>query len=765
MASIRQPQVVLVGRRMEHNENLGLGYLGAALSAAGIAHRTHYLSYGGDLPGIGRAILDARPAVVGMSFADGGSSFLPLGLGQWLRAHGYDGHITCGGQFATLAREWLLGRYSWIDSVVRFAGEVPLVALVQRVALGEGVDGVPGVTTRAGDGRPSDVLDPTPMRLVPERDELPETLGHASAHIAASRGCAGRCHYCGPAALQTLERAEGRRAGTATADLDSAGVGRIRRRDIDALADEMADLWHERDVRYFYFVDEHLLPYREPEALEYLREWRHALGKRRVGAFGMGAMLRIDRISEPMIRAFSDLGLVRCFVGLELGDEAEGRRFGRSAPGAREIDLIGAFARHGVATVSNYMLVHPYSTPDTIAGGIDLLERLPEGVFEANRMQVYHGTRLHERLLTEGRLIGNPLRYGYVYDDPAIERFAEIFSRLRAEAFWSYSVAYRTHDAHLALSLAHRIMPRRIPAELDKRLANTRRRVNALYVEAYRRALALALEGGGFVESGLLVGEMAERARALEPDLEAIEQQLLAMPPKRSRVYAPVRAAAAGIITFSLMGSPACDCGTSHTATRDGAVVDTGARRDARTPDARTPRDAAACTPADVAAARDEVVRIAGDASACFSGSVTLPTGVGTPVATFSATSFSPAGSYVTPCYDSATNPALIAAMEDAVESAIAADAPACIDGMSVPVPGGTQADMDRLSGAIACSHLGIPWGERIQIVLDASGAVRSVTSSSPMSEYAACIRDSLAGLIFPCLASFEVCPEFAIAE
>ena len=44
-------------------------------------------------------------------------------------------------------------------------------------------------------------------------------------------------------------------------------------------------------------------------------------------------------------------------------------------------------------------------------------------------MQVYHGTRLLDRLAEEGRLMGNPIRYGYSFDDVRVERFAEESSR------------------------------------------------------------------------------------------------------------------------------------------------------------------------------------------------------------------------------------------------------------------------------------------------------------------------------------------------
>ena len=126
-------RVALVGRRLEHNENLGLAYLRAALRTAGVLVTTHYVNDTAEMASAIGGILAARPDVVGLSLADGGSATLPLAVGEAITQGGYRGHITAGGQFATLAREWLLSRYEWLDSVVRFAGERPIVEITSRV--------------------------------------------------------------------------------------------------------------------------------------------------------------------------------------------------------------------------------------------------------------------------------------------------------------------------------------------------------------------------------------------------------------------------------------------------------------------------------------------------------------------------------------------------------------------------------------------------------------------------------------------------------
>lgn len=124
---------------------------------------------------------------------------------------------------------------------MRFAGEAPLRDLVVALREGRNLGAVPGLTTRAGDGPPAPVTSALPLRIRPLRGERPELLGHGVAHLQATRGCVGRCAYCGPAALQALEVAEGERAGAKAATLRRLGVGGVRRRPV-------ADLCAESDA-------------------------------------------------------------------------------------------------------------------------------------------------------------------------------------------------------------------------------------------------------------------------------------------------------------------------------------------------------------------------------------------------------------------------------------------------------------------------------------------------------------------------------------
>ena len=745
--------VALVGRRCDDNSNLGLDYLRGAAGAAGLRAAVLPLNRWQDLEPVARQVVRSAVGLVGLSLADGGSAYLPLALGDLLRRRGYVGHITCGGQFATLARRWLLSRYGWLDSVVRFAGEVPLVALARRLGRGQGVDALPGLTTRQGDGLPAPLDHHAPLSTMPQRDEqLPRVLGHAAAHVAASRGCPGRCAYCGPAALAHQEQRE-RRATPGCAE-----PGGVRRRGLDHLCDELATLWHQRDVRYVYFVDEHLLPWDHDQALDFVRALGRGLRRRKVGRLGLGAMLRCDRLSPELLDALADVGLVRVFLGLEFATEQEARSYGRRARRDRLPGLLSTLRRRGVATVSNLMLVHPDSSCGSVRAGLAFLGRLPADqlAFEVNDMRAYHGTRLQQRLQRQGRLTGNPLRHGYTFDDQRVARFAEIFARLRAEAFADYSVALRSHDAHLALALARRLHPGARLAPLQLRLGRASQQIQRLYLTALGAGLELAEAGLDVHQVQRLVHEAALGARALVGQLDSIQRDLPAATRAPRRAFSPMRAAAAGALQFVMAGALACSP----------PVLDQGARPRARTAVMQTrtvvqgdhpPR---ACTPAIVTTQKKAVRRRVRKARRCFDGSIDL-------------TAAPPrvhvrAGFQLRLCADPAMQK-LLKAKVAAVRKVVEAVPHDCLRSSHVVIAGGDGADRKRMRRAVDKTCKGAwhqLWG--VKVVLDRKGRVKDVLRQAgrkPRPAAVRCIRRALRGLRFPCLAGYRICTEHVIVE
>jgi anaerobic magnesium-protoporphyrin IX monomethyl ester cyclase len=778
--------VTLVGRRLEHNDHLGIGYLEAALAGAAIRSSRHVLNDVDDVLPIARSICRQPPDVVGLSLQDGGSAVLPLALGELLRRLGYPGHITAGGPFATLARTWLLGRYAWLDSVVRFAGEAPLLALVRALARGESVACVPGLSTRAGDGPPADVLSPLPTALVPVRHDGMRMLGRKVAHVCATRGCAGRCSYCGPAALQDAEVEEGLRAGHSRQHLASFGVGGIRRRRVADLADELAGLARSGHG-YVYFVDEHVLPYREADALAWLADLQSRLKAAKVPALAFGCMLRAERVTQAVARRFCEVGLTRCFLGIEFPSAEQGRWFRRRCQPEHALSILQQMDEAGVASASNLMLVHPNSTAASIEEGLRFLDRIEHGLFDVTRMKAYHGTLLYQRLLREGRLYGNPLRWDYRLADPVAQRFTELLARVRMEAFGDYSLTQRLYDCHTALAVARRLDGRLLATGVGAALTDLRARLNAFTVESLRKTLAGARDLPDRRQADDLIHALAERARGFGAEIEHLQMDLDRLLGTPQRRFSPMAAAAASSLIF-LFASASCgshpigvsrpEAGVSTDAEFHPEVsvsIDTRAASEASVSidtqpgsEAGVSKDAHPDVVAiDANSCADELDRTVKErvtaAVPCFSGYVSSYY-CNDPSKLCASLNLAPGSGFSLLGCDNASTDRLDQLGQKATDSLAGLDPSGCklYSGTSID-----NYDNQKLATAIdGCGATGYP--VRYAIVLDSNGAVidvRSVVDGSSNSQVLNCILTVLGGLTFPCLANTQLCPEEIIAE
>jgi hypothetical protein len=700
---------------------------------------------------------------------------LPLALGELLRRLGYRGHITVGGPFATLARTWLLGRYAWLDSVVRFAGEAPLLALVRALARGESMACVPGLSTRAGDGPPADVLNPLPTTLLPVRHEGMRMLGRKVAHVSATRGCAGRCSYCGPAALQDAEVAEGLRAGHSRRELLSSGVGGIRRRSVADVADELAGLARSGHG-YAYFVDEHVLPYREADALNWLSDLQDRLKAAKVPKLALGCMLRAERVTQAVARHFAEIGLARCFLGIEFPSAEQGRLFRRQCNPEHALSILQQLDERGVASVSNLMLVHPNSTVASIEEGLRFLSRIEHGLFDVTRMKAYHGTHLYQRLLGEGRLYGNPLRWDYRLADPVAQRFTELLARVRMEALGDHSLAQRLHEIHTGLAVARRLDMRQPAAGVDAALADLRARLNAFTIESLRKTLDGARDLPDGKRSDDLMRGLAERASGFSTEIERLETEVHRLLGTPERRFSPMAAAAASSLIF-LFASASCG---SHPmrASRAEAGVSADVRPDSQVsistdaqPDSRTGSGADAQPDAvliNPTACADEIDRTVKERLAaavpCFSGYVSTYgcSGFSSLCLSFGLT---PGSGFSISACDKATSDRF----DQLGQAATAALAGLGTGGCSA-YNGTNVGGDDNLKLANVLGQCGaIPYsGSGYAIVLDDNGAVvdvRSVADGGTNSQVLDCILAALGGLTFPCLANTQLCPEEVIVE
>ena len=429
--------VALVGAGLE--ENLALEYLVPPLRAAG--HRVDAIHFDtpADRARVVATLLADPPDVIGMSVAFQHRLVEFRDLARALRSAGLQAAMVWGGHIPTARAGQVLAAYPEVDVVVRHDGETTLAELVEALAanpLAQAVAtdaprevtppllprlvGIPGLAFRLPGGRPG----VTPARAAvrdldslatPARDQpYPRQAGLRFAPILGSRGCWGRCTYC---SIQTYHRG---RPGP-----------RVRLRDPDAVAAEMAGLYHHDGVRLFCFHDENFLLRRPARSIERLRAMRAGLEARGVGRIGIIAKCRPDELDADVLHEARRLGLVRAYVGIENGSQPGLDHLGRATTVESCRRALALLRDAGLYSCFNVLLFEPETTLADIDDNLAFLAGALDFPWNFCRTEVYPGSFLERSLRAAGRLRGGLEGMTYTITDPRVE----LLFRITAVAF------------------------------------------------------------------------------------------------------------------------------------------------------------------------------------------------------------------------------------------------------------------------------------------------------------------------------------------
>ena len=430
-------KVCLVGAMLE--ENLALGYLAASLRSAG--HTVDLMAFDGpdDIPGLVEDIGSREPAMVGMSVAFQHRVTEFRDLARSLRAAGIEAVQVWGGHIPTARPGRILLQYPWVDVVVGHDAEDTVVDLADameqaplppptdpdspreiRFPLLDRLTAIDGLSFRHPEGRMGSTPARTAVRDLdslppPSRDQKPARhAGIGFAPILSSRGCWQNCTYC---SIQTYHR--GRKGP------------RVRFRDTDKVAAEMADLYSHDNVRIFCFHDENLFLPRPARTLQRMRAIRSGLDRRGVGRVGLVAKCRPDELSRSLLEETRDMGLLRVYVGIENGSQAGLDHLGRNTTVETCRRALGQLRESRVFACFNVLLFEPETTLQDVKDNTSFLREFNDFPWNFCRTEIYPGSLLEERLRDQGRLRGGLEGLGYTIADPD----AELLFRITAVAF------------------------------------------------------------------------------------------------------------------------------------------------------------------------------------------------------------------------------------------------------------------------------------------------------------------------------------------
>jgi radical SAM superfamily enzyme YgiQ (UPF0313 family) len=500
-------KITLLGADFE--ENLGLGMIAAAAEAAGHEVAITPFDKGEQAPDLARQVLDAAPDVVGLSMQFQHRAHEFLELAARLRRGGFAGHITCGGQYPTLAWREVLTGGNGVDSVVLHEGEQTFVELLAAL---ERRDELTAVQCLALPGQGGEPLRTEGRYLGADLDQLPfprryrphsSQMGLPFIPILGSRGCWGRCSFCSISTFYRDARAY-------------AGGKLLRHRSPDNIAAEMALLWHAAGgAGVFCFHDDNFLLPRPEASLARVRAIRAALDQLEVGRVEIIGKCRPDSLTLELARELAKLGVVRLYVGVEnvsaRGAESLGRgvnieQVRQALAACRDADIFGCY---------NLLLFEPQATLDDIGENIAFIREHADHPVNFCRAEPYHGTPLYERLRDSDNLGGSYLGYDYRLEDDR----AELLFRVCAAAFRQRNFdGAGVHNRYMGLGYFAKLLQRAYP--------DPEGRVAELTADTRRLTRSIALETAGFLEDALRLARYVDPGAA---DRVARETALLGL--------------------------------------------------------------------------------------------------------------------------------------------------------------------------------------------------------------------------------------------
>jgi radical SAM superfamily enzyme YgiQ (UPF0313 family) len=416
-------------------ENLAIGHLAAIARRDGhdVDIVDAWLS-GWSPAGLAREIAGRRPDLVGVSISfqeliAPAMSFIGL-----LRRAGYTGFVVVGGHPPTFLHAELRRDYSGFDAAVVGEGEETFSELLRVLSRGGDVTHLPGLAT-AGEGvvaRPLVAdLDTLPF---PARDTLPAYLerrrGHPpTASVLRSRGCYGSCSFCDTRAFYAVSPGSAWRVRSAT-----------------GVVDEIEGLVHDYAVETILFWDDNFMGpgERGRDAAESLA--REMLRRRVNVRFALEC--RVTDVDLDLFRHLREAGLSRVFLGVEAVTERQLGFFNKKVTVEDSLRALRLIESLGLDVTIGMIMFDPYTTLTEFGANLDFL-RLSLGSWGPlknkvarvwNRLDVYAGTPLAERLRAEGRLKGSYANYGFAFADPAVGWLfgaGQVLERLASPLRWA----------------------------------------------------------------------------------------------------------------------------------------------------------------------------------------------------------------------------------------------------------------------------------------------------------------------------------------
>lgn len=367
---------------------LGLIYLGGSLKKAGYDVKVFNI-FKQDIEKTADEIAALRPLFAGFSTLTGVQTKHTHEMSRALKARDKSITIVWGGVHPTLLPEDCL-KEDCVDIVAMGEGEESIVELADALSRGEGPDRVKGMGYKRGgkaviDAKRPFITDLDACRpdwtLVDDFEKCVTILpdGRRQVDFVTSRGCPYNCSFCYN--LKFNDR-------------------RWRKHSFEYVIEHIGYLRREHDIRAIQFHDDNFFVdmKRAFSILEKLKE---------MDVVATSCMIRLEVLTEDILKRLEDLGVRRIFVGVESGSSRILKLINKDL--TREIilkqfKLLSKFPN--ISVTAAMIIGFPTETMDeiwqTVDLGVELSEIFSDIVVTFQTFIPYPGSYLYQLAVENG---------------------------------------------------------------------------------------------------------------------------------------------------------------------------------------------------------------------------------------------------------------------------------------------------------------------------------------------------------------------------
>ncbi len=277
-----------------------------------------------------------------------------------LRKMGFNGHITYGGHFPTLAYNEVFEEDINVDSIILSEGELIMLDLLQCLIDGKSIKNIEGIVYKDERGK---IIVNNSKNRIKNIDELPFPIRFdrpmKTTRISSSRGCYGDCSYC---SMKPFYNIKGEKIWI--------------HRSTENVLEEIDILVNEYGINHLIFVDDNFIgpgkigKKRAEEIAQELINRNYDL------TFDIEC--RANDIEKELFKKMKEAGLHKVFIGIESGNESDLILYNKKVTPKQNLDACKILSDLGVFIEAGFILLNPYSTLEKVKSNLAFLKEMVE---------------------------------------------------------------------------------------------------------------------------------------------------------------------------------------------------------------------------------------------------------------------------------------------------------------------------------------------------------------------------------------------------